>query len=180
MKTRLRLFNCFLALVVVASMTGCLSSEERKRRKELSSVLIHVEADSSSRNAMEISVIRAAPMKLKIESAPFLDEAQVAAAMVIDQPGGFAIELELTRKGRWLLERVTVLKKGRHLAILGNFGEPRWLAAPLITGKNSTGKIIFTPDATQEEAERFVRGLNNMARKIDKHDNWPFNGPLDK
>jgi hypothetical protein len=38
----------------------------------------------------------------------------------------------------------------------------------------------FTPDATREEADRFVRGLNNLARKIERKENWPFKGPLDK
>jgi hypothetical protein len=119
-------------------------------------------------------------MKLTIQRDPFVDEGNVLSALVIDQPGGFALEVQLDRRGRWVLERTTVTHRGQHLAIMSNFGQERWLAAPLITGKISDGKLTFTPDATREEAERIARGLNNQARKIDQHDNWPFNGPLDK
>ena len=49
-----------------------------------------------------------------------------------------------------------------------------------MTGKNSTGEIVFTPDCTREEAERVVRGLNNVVRKIKRKDNWPFPTSVDK
>ena len=184
MKRCLRLFNGFLTLpvlvVVLTLAAGCATSAESKRKKELSSLLIHVEAVPGAGGSTSISVIRSSPMKLTIQRDPVIDEGNVAAAMVVDQPGGFALEIQLDRRGRWILERTTVTDRGRHLAILSNFGQERWLAAPLITAKISDGKLVFTPDATREEAERIARGLNNQARKIDRHDNWPFNGPLDR
>ena len=44
--------------------------------------------------------------------------------------------------------------------------EARWLAAPRISQRIKDGVLVFTPDATREEAERIVRGLNNVAIKL--------------
>jgi hypothetical protein len=42
----------------------------------------------------------------------------------------------------------------------------RWVAAPLITGRNATGILAFTPDMSHDEAQQFVAGLNAVAKKI--------------
>lgn len=183
MKSRQCVFNGFLVCVTLLLAAGCASSEERKRKKEISSLRIHVEADpSSSDRGSAISVHRTKPILLNIEREAVLDERNVSTATVVDQPGGlFSVEIQLDRRGSWILERTTVMNKSKHLVIFSQFGEQaRWLAAPVIGAKNSSGRLVFTPDATREEADRFVRGLNNTAKKIDRHDNWPFDGPLDK
>jgi len=41
----------------------------------------------------------------------------------------------------------------------------RWLGAPRINQHISDGALIFTPDATREEAEQIALGLNNVVRK---------------
>ena len=103
-----------------------------------------------------------------------LDEHDVVSASVVDEPSGtFSIQVKLNRHGTWTLERVTVMHRGKHLVIFTYFGQARWLAAPEITGKNSTGMLTFTPDATREEAERIVRGLNNVAKKLEQKESWP-------
>ena len=48
------------------------------------------------------------------------------------------------------------------------FGEMRWLAAPMITRQIQDGIFVFTPDASREEAERIVRGVNNVVAKLNK------------
>ena len=58
--------------------------------------------------------------------------------------------------------------KGQHIAVFSQFGDARWLAAPQITQQISDGVFVFTPDATMEESERIVRGLNNIAKEIKK------------
>ena len=184
MKRRACVFNGFLVLplfaLTVLLVAGCGTSEERKRKKEESNLRIHVESDASADHSSAISVIRSAPIRLNIEREPVLDERHVEVSTILDQLGGFVVEIKLTRQGTWILERTTVVSRGRHLAIFSTFGESRWLAAPLITAKNSTGRITFTPDCTREEAERFVRGLNNLTHKMERKENWPFSGPLDK
>jgi hypothetical protein len=180
MKSRALLFNGFLVLLVLALATGCGTSEERKRKKELSNIRVHVETDGQRDLTPAISVIRAAPIRLNIEREPLLDENNVVAASVEEQRGGYVIRIKFDRQGDWILERASVVHRGKHLAIHSFFGENRWLAAPLITGKNSMGELVFTPDCTREEAERFVRGLNNVVKKIKRKENWPFPSPVDQ
>ena len=43
--------------------------------------------------------------------------------------------------------------------------DERWLAAPKISQPITNGLLIFTPDATEEEARQIVQGLNNAAKK---------------
>jgi hypothetical protein len=183
MKSRSAVFNGFLALALMVLSVGCKTSEERKRSKELSSLRVHVEADqgASDRNSA-IAVHRSHPIYLNIDREAVLDESNVAAARVVDQPGDlFAVELKFDRRGSWLLERTTVMNKGKHLAVFSQFGhDARWLAAPQITAKNSSGTLVFTPDATREEAERFVRGLNNVAKKIESKEWIPWSDRIDR
>jgi hypothetical protein len=67
------------------------------------------------------------------------------------------------------LEQFTAANPGRHLAIFGQWGDKlsagRWLAAPLISRRITKGTIIFTPDASREEALKLVTGLSNIAKK---------------
>jgi hypothetical protein len=178
MKSRVCAFNGILVLALLAVVAGCGTTEERKRRNELSNFRVHVESDSQDQ-ATAISVMRVNPIRINIEREPVLDENHVVAAMVVDDPGGFAVEVKLTRQGHWLLENASVVHGGKHLAIFSQFGQNRWLAAPLIRGHYSNGVLKFTPDATRDEAERFVRGLNNLVRKQERKENWPF-PPLDR
>lgn len=183
MNSRPCVFNGFLAIAIIFFVVGCATSEESKRKKEVSSLRIHIESDpGNSDRTSAISVHRAAPILLNIEREAALDESEVTVAKVTGESGGlFSVEVQFTRRGGWILERTTVANRGKHIAIFSQFGEQaRWLAAPLVTAKNSSGRLVFTPDATYEEAQRFVNGLNNVARKLERRENWPFRGPLDK
>jgi hypothetical protein len=183
MKSRSALFNGFLVLAIAWCAASCKSSEERKRAKEFSSLRIHVEADSgASDRSSAIAVHRSHPMYLNIDREAALDESNVAVARIVDQPDGlFAIVIKFDRRGSWILERTTVMNKGKHLAIFSQFGkDARWLAAPQVTAKNSSGTLVFTPDATREEADRFVRGLNNVAKKIECKEWIPWGDRIDR
>ena len=181
MKSRWRVFNFFLVLAAMLTLTSCATSEERKKKKELSNIRVHVEADQSGDRSSAITVHRAAPMRMNVEGEPILDERNVdSAALVENADGTFAIQLKLDRRGGWILERTSVTHRGKHLAIFSYFGQGRWLAAPMITGKNSTGMLTFTPDASHEEAERIVRGLNNVVHKLERKENWPFPSSIDR
>ena len=183
MKSRSAVFNGFLALALALSAASCKTSEERKRSKETSSLRVHIEADrgSADRNSA-IAVHRKQPIYLNIDREAVLDESNVAAATVIDQPEGlFAVEVKFDRRGSWILERTTVMNRGRHIALFSQFGDKaRWLAAPEITAKNSSGRLVFTPDASREEAERFVRGLNNVAKKLERKEWIPWGESIDR
>lgn len=171
--------NLILALAfVVCSANGCYGPEHALK-KETAMLGIHVETNvhTSGDKATRISVFRASPIELTIEKQPFVNEAFLSDAHVVSVMDGFAITLQLDRRGTMLLEQYTAGNMGRHLAIEVQYGkdlvEHRWLAAPLINHRISNGVLTFTPDATREEADKIVLGLSNVAKQV-REKSFPF------
>jgi preprotein translocase subunit SecD len=115
-----------------------------------------------------VPIYRAAPAYVTVEESPFADERDIAQAAVINWMDGFAVQLKFTDHGKLMLENTTRMNPNRRIAIFAEFGETRWLAAPLISRPINDGHLTFTPDATRAEAERLVRGLNQVAAEIRK------------
>ena len=82
--------------------------------------------------------------------------------------GGYSISVQFDKEGTWLLEQYTTGNKGKRVAIAAEFGEMRWLGAPVMTQRIGNGLFVFAPDASREEAERIVGGLNNLAKRVQK------------
>ncbi len=110
-------------------------------------------------------------MYFNVDKSRFADTSNVESAKVVDTlGGGFAIQVKLDWEGAQLLDGVTTGHQGRHIVVFSDFGQKRWLAAPVISKRISDGVLTFTPDATREETERIVRGLNNVVKKEKKRD----------
>jgi hypothetical protein len=174
MKSRLVRFNIYLVLLSLAWSAGCKTPEERKHAKEASTFRVYLDSGHASDHSSGVTVYRDNPMRISVEREPFLTEADLDSAAVIDMPGGFGIRAQFNGHGALVLEGVTVAHKGQHLAIQSHFGQTRWLAAPLITHRISNGELVFTPDATREEADRIVRGVTNVVAKIKKNSSSLF------
>jgi hypothetical protein len=179
MKSRFLRFNTYLALVLLVFGWGCKStdkgdkSEEKKSgKKEATTLSFHIEenSDGSQRNSA-VKIGREQPFNVNVHKTPFLTELNVQTASVVDVMGGFQIMIQFDRQGTWLLEQYSVAARGKRVAIFSQFGEVRWLAAPVLARRISDGLFVFTPDATREEADRIVRGLTTVAKKAQK-DNW--------
>ncbi len=167
MNTRWGRFNTILTAALLAVLaTGCQTT----RKKEASVLRMHLEVnpDGTDRTT-SVPIGRDKFFYVTIEKAPFLDEGHIQEASVVDDVGGFQISLQMDKRGTLLLEQYTTANKGRRIAIHGVFGQDRWLAAPVITHRISDGKFAFTPDATREEADRLVLGLNKVANRIDEN-----------
>lgn len=171
MMIRIRSFNIYLLGAFFAIGLGCETTSTGKRGKEASTLRLFLEAnaDGSPHNATA-SVFRQKPFVVTINREPFLTELDLDSAEVVkaDAYGGFAIRAQFGRHGALLLENVTTVNRSRHLVIQSQFTESRWLAAPLITKRITDGMIVFTPDASEEEAQRIVRGLNNLIAEVKK------------
>lgn len=170
--------NTFFMVIGLLLTGSCASTSSGKDdgkapKDALSVIQVYGETDPSPDwRARKIQVIRNAPVELNIAREPFLTEADVARAQVIESVGGFAIAIEFTSHGLLALHMETSSLRGRHLAIYGRWNEKkvamqRWLAAPLITRPVENGVLAFTPDCTREEADLFVLGLNNTAIKLE-------------
>jgi len=178
MLTRVLRFNTYLLVLLVAlAMAGCKTNktedkekdEEKPGKKDEASLRVHLEVnpDGSDRSG-PVSIGRKQPFQINVEKVAFLNEFQIEKASVVDTFGGFSIAIQFDKVGGWLLEQYTTANKGRHLAISAEFGEMRWLAAPKITQRLGDGRLVFTPDASREEADRIVAGLNRLAQRAQK------------
>jgi hypothetical protein len=149
------------------------SCQTDRQKGPVSAVRIHIEINPDSAGTSQtVSVVRSDPVLVTIAQTPILTEANVVEARVFDSHGGFAIEIQFDETATWILEQYSATNPGRHLAIFSQWGDKpadgRWLAAPLITRRIANGALVFTPDCSRDEADQFVLGLNNVAKKIKK------------
>lgn len=146
--------------------------KDKKHKKETSTIRIHLEVPrTDSKNSTEIPVLRGTSMVVNVEKEPFLSEAYLSEAKLIETPGGVEIELQFDNQGRTALENYSAANRGKRLAIYSDFDKDhRWLAAPVINRIFSNGVLRFSPDATRDEADRIVRGLNRVAEVRKKKD----------
>lgn len=166
MKLGFSVFNIYLILLATVAI-GCQSF--RQKKKELSTFRMHIETnpDTTGRNA-PVTIGRSEPFAVNIEKTPFITEYHVENASVLEALGGIQIMVQLNQQGTWLLEQYSTAAREKRAAIFSNWGEPRWLAAPKFSRRVSDGVVVFTPDATREEADRIVRGVNNLVKEIKK------------
>ena len=164
-------FNLYLLLVMAAmlAVTGCKTDKTKKADKHVSSLRLYLENRAQVPGSGEtISVLRASPVLVTVGREPVLTEANVAAATLLETPGGYAIEVRFDESGTWILEQYTSANSGRHIAIFSQWSDQtkdsRWLAAPIISHRIANGVLAFTPDASREEAQQIVLGLNNQAK----------------
>jgi len=169
MVSRTLRFNIFLLLITaLLALTGC-QSPETKRAKQIAILRVHLEANFGPPGRdRQVSVLRTAPIKLTIERDPFLNERHVESAKLVEGPGALTLVVQLNKKGTWLLEQYVAANPQKRLVVYSQFGvEPdvkeRWLAAPLPTRAPKDGILTFTPDASRDEAQQIVIGLNNFA-----------------
>jgi hypothetical protein len=152
MKVCARRFNLYLtALATFALFCGC---QTNKHDEKVSALRIHLETKSGAETSDTISVLRSEPITLTVAHEPVLTEADVAAATTIQAQGGLAIRIRFDENATLMLEQITAANPGLHLAIFGQWGE-----------KIANGILTFTPDCSNEEADQFVSGLNNFAKK---------------
>jgi len=183
MLTCMKRINIYLVLGLALLLTASCASDKKdskdkkavldKKGKERTFLRVHIQErpDGTERNTV-VSIYRANPVKISVHKVHFLDEANIEKAEVIDDVGGFAIKLQFDRRGSRELANVSTAYKGQQIAIVAWFGDGvdklRWLAAPYLTKPIENGVLIFTPDATREEAERICLGINNTVAQIEK------------
>jgi hypothetical protein len=172
-------FNSFFPILLVGLLVwGCATTPEEKKakaeKKEVASLRVHLEANDGGK---PVSVLRSSPVELKVESEALLDERDIKSARLTEAFGGFAIVIETTIHGRMALESGSVTRLGRRMAIAstwskgdGESTDTRWLAAPVFRQPLRDGYFVFTPDCSHEEAEHIVRGLNNVAIKLENQE----------
>ncbi|HTB84281.1 MAG TPA: hypothetical protein VK742_11555 [Candidatus Sulfotelmatobacter sp.] len=163
-----RRFNLYLILLLAVVICGCGTFQKKKPIKT-SAIRVHVEAPVGvPGQTRTVRVLRSNPLIVTVDVNPILTEQNLLAAGLVETPGGYAVKLQFDETGGWMLEQATASNPGKHLVVFGQWGEKttegRFLAIPLITGRNSSGVLSFTPDCSREEAQRFVEGLNEVSK----------------
>lgn len=167
-----RRFNLYLAFVLILPLAGCTFFKDelgKKKAEKAGAIRIHLEAPVSvPGKTRKVSVLRSTPLAVTIDEDPVLTEANLLAATIVETQGSYAVRVRFDETGGWALEQATAGNPGKHLVIFGQWGETtvegRFLAAPLIGRRIAGGELTFTPDASREEAQQLVDGLNNLAR----------------
>jgi hypothetical protein len=176
MMIRRNRFNIYLVLCAIVAFSAGCKTEEGNRKKQLSTLQLHEEANPDVTGRTEaVQVYREHPVTFTVTKVPFLAESHIKEAKVVEVVGGFALRIDFDKEGEMLLEQYTSAGRGRHIAVFSQWEETaelkvnagRWLAAPLIKTHITDGVFIFTPDASREEVDKIVLGLNNVAKKLD-------------
>lgn len=176
MQTGMRVFNTYLAVLLVALAVGCKTAEERRLGKLMTTMRLHVASEIRQRITQE--PIQVAGVDIYVNSDFFLDERSVDSASVVDSPGGgFRMRLDLNTHGRMALESATVSHPNMHIAVFAQFGtkeldKASWLACPRITGRITDGILEFSPSIDRASAEDIAQGLNNVAKERNKPLTW--------
>lgn len=176
MKNRRTGFNLYLLMLLLVA-SGCETTGGDKSKSLISTFRLHLETGLDlSGQSDTVSIYRENPTTMNVGKEPILTEADVSEAKLLNALGDFEIQIHFDRGGSWRLEQITTAYRGKHMAIFTQFmptpgakkTETRWLGAPRITKRITDGVITFTPDATREEAEEIVKGLNNVVKKEHK------------
>ena len=169
MTVNMRVINHYLmAIALCAGLgLGCKSMGEKKPGENYSLIMLYLEQNNDgTKYSRKMAVYRADPIIFYVNSESFLSTADLDKATLMEAVGGFALQLQFNRHGTAVLESFTTSNKGKRIAIFCQFTEPRVLAAPMITRRNATGIIRFTPDCSRKEAERILAGLNTAIKEI--------------
>lgn len=157
----------FCALTLLCLVVGCKTAEEKKEAKKQTILKVHLESVPDNKSDQSyVPVYRAHPMQVHIDTKEILNNMDIVEASIVDVQGGFGIRITFDAHGARVLENITARNLGKRLVIYAAWPEVRWLAAPMITHRIGNGELVFTPDATREEAELIVKGANNVAKKV--------------
>jgi preprotein translocase subunit SecD len=169
MMIKFKRFNTYLCLAAgLLLAAGC---ESDSKTKNFTAIELHLEVNADGAGDNEtVTYFRNPPITVNVDKEPFLDTPDVEAAKVMDDLGGFKIVLKFNWRGTQLLSSMTAGNLGKRIAVFCVFGQNRWLAAPVTKKAITDGVFSFTPDATREEAEQIVKGINEVAAEIKKNE----------
>jgi preprotein translocase subunit SecD len=138
---------------------------------------MEVEADGIQDNG-PVEVGRDHPIIVNVDKEPFMDGEFLDSAELLDDAGGlFEIRLKFNWQGSALLNQQTSSFPGKRVAVYCAFGHGQsknfYIASPKIDRPILNGVLTFTPAVTHDEAERIVRGLNNVSKALKKDNAFP-------
>ncbi len=149
---------------------GCKTTDQKKQGKDATTIQLFIENINTVAEKRSVTIGQQPKIQIQVTPTPFADTADIKEVEIVDVDnlGGFAIRLTFNDHGKLVLDTVTTSSKGLRMPVMVAYTEIRWLGAPIIKRRISDGSLVFTPDCTRAEAERIVRGLTNVIKKLSK------------
>lgn len=168
-------FNLYFLALVAACLVACEttnpsgSSKAPKGSKDLATIRLHLETHNDTMGMSREITVGPETLQKFFVSGPMLGEPHLVAAQLWEgQPGQYAIHLQFDREGVRILEALSMSYRGKRIAIMSQFPEPRWIGTVRLERRIADGTILFRPDATRAEAEHIVAGLNRAVAKLNR------------
>src|SRR5690242_10337884 len=106
-----RRFNIyFMAALAMAAVcfVGCGATGLDTDKNPMAVLSLHLESNPDMPElSSPVPIYRESPVMVNVEKNPFLTEADLAGAKVVNVLGGFAIQLKFDERARWTLEQYT-------------------------------------------------------------------------
>jgi hypothetical protein len=129
MKTWFRRFNIYFALAAVFLAGGCDSviHDVTKSKKEQTTLRLYMEGGRADSGTIGKVLVTRQKIPFTVVREPFLTEADVTKAVMVDDPGGdgtYSIQLAFNDHGTLLLDMITTGNKGKHIIVFSQFPIP--------------------------------------------------------
>jgi hypothetical protein len=128
MKTWFRRFNIYFALAAVFLAAGCSSIRNvTKSKKEQTTIRLYLESSRADSGSIGKVLVTRKKDPFMVEREPFLTEADVIKAVLVDDPGGdgsYSIQVAFNDHGTLLLDMITTGSKGKHIIVFSQFPIP--------------------------------------------------------
>jgi hypothetical protein len=128
MNAWLRRFNIYFALAAVLLAAGCgAMGDVTHSKKEQTTLRLYLEGSRGGPGNVGKVLVTRQKDPFMVEREPFLTEADVTKAVLIDDPSGdgsFTIQVAFNDHGTLLLDMVTTGNKGKHVVVFSQFPIP--------------------------------------------------------
>ncbi|HUD84745.1 MAG TPA: hypothetical protein VMQ67_14640 [Candidatus Saccharimonadales bacterium] len=129
MKTWFRRFNIYFALAAVFLAGGCSSvlHDVTKSKKEQTTLRLYLEGSRADSGSIGKVLVTRDKDPFMVEREPFLTEADVTKAVLIDDPGSdgsYSIQVAFNEHGTLLMDMITTGNKGKHIIVFSQFPIP--------------------------------------------------------
>jgi hypothetical protein len=127
MKNCVHKFNIYLALASLFLAAGCASKRATFAKEEQSTMRLYLEGNRKDVSGTGTVLVTRERYPVTIERAPFLTEADLTQAKMVDEPGpngGYSIELVFNDHGTLMLDMLTTAHRGAHIVVFSQFPHP--------------------------------------------------------
>ncbi|HEX3716731.1 MAG TPA: hypothetical protein VH595_02080 [Verrucomicrobiae bacterium] len=131
MKISFRRFNIYFALAAIILVAGCASDpaaqKKKEEKKEQTTFRLYMEGSTHDYSSTGTVLVTREKIPFTVEREPFLTEADLKRATLIEDPGGdggYSIQVTFDEHGLLMLDMMTTANKGKHIIVFSQFPPP--------------------------------------------------------